>query len=257
MQTIKNAIKRQYGLIGYPLEHSFSEKFFNQQFIQKKITDASYSNFPIKSITQLPEIIKKNENLLGLSVTSPYKQLVMKYLDIIHSDAESVNAVNLIKITRGEKNILEGFNTDIHGFSETFRPFLSKKKMSAIILGTGGAAKAVEYALLQFGIKSIFVSRSKFPEHNNIISYQALTSQIFEENRIIINATPLGMYPETENSPPVNFSFINKNNIVFDLIYNPAKTTLLEMAENQGAIIINGEKMLYEQAKKAWEILEI
>lgn len=257
MQSFKNNIKRQYGLIGYPLEHSFSRTFFTEEFIRKGINDAEYTNFPINSITQLPDIIQKNRNLLGLSVTSPYKESVLDYLDETDEAAKAVGAVNLIKIIRGKKTVLIGYNTDIYGFNQSLMPFLSENNMTALILGTGGAAKAVRYALKLNGISSIFVSRENKIKSKKIILYEELTQEMLIKNRIVINATPLGMHPETDKIPPINTSFFNKNNIVFDLIYNPKKTIFLEQAEKNGAKIINGEKMLYEQAKKAWEILEI
>ncbi len=239
-----------YGLIGFPLEHSFSYKYFTKKFKEEKI-DADYKNFPIENIKSLPEIIEKHSNLLGLSVTSPYKKQVIPYLDKLDISAEKVGAVNCIKIDRTNKTpVLIGYNTDVFGFTESLKLLLTSKIKTGLILGTGGAAKAVEYSLQKLDITYKFVSSSS--KATNILSYSGLTKEIIKENLLIINATPLGMLPETDKFPKIPYEFINKEHTCFDLIYNPEETVFLRKSKQKGAKISNGLKMLELQAEKAW-----
>lgn len=247
---------KKFGIIGYPLEHSFSEKYFNKKFSDENI-NAVYENFPISDINQFPELIKSENNLFGLSVTIPYKQQVIKFLDEISHEAERVNAVNLIKIEREQKLILKGYNTDIYGFQKSVLKNISDINISALILGTGGAARAVNAGLENLNIKSKFVSRNKTNLENNILNYQDITPNIFLENLLIINATPLGMLHDINSFPDINYNLFTNKHIAFDLTYNPAKTAFLRKAEQNGAKIINGEEMLIFQAEKAREILNI
>ncbi len=248
---------RNYGLIGYPLSHSFSEKFFTQEFEIQGINDAQYNNYPITSIKELPKLIKETNNLLGLSVTSPYKQQVIQYLDKIHPDAEKASAVNLIKINRGATITLEGFNTDIWGFAESLKPQLTNNITSALILGTGGAARAVSIALSNLGINYLFVTRKNTDLAKKMINYNDVNHSLFSKSKLIVNATPLGMLPNVNSYPLINYTMFNATHLAFDLIYNPEKTLFLKKAEQNNARIINGLKMLNSQAKKAWKILDI
>ena len=238
-----------YGLIGFPLSHSFSAGYFKKKFEKENIKDSEYRNFEIPSIDKLPEIIKANPNLIGLNVTIPYKEQVLPYLDELDEAAKEIGAVNTIRFTKNGK--LKGYNTDYYGFQKALNPLLQSNHKKALILGTGGASKAVAYALNQLGIKFKYVSRTST---GNSIVYSHINSATFEEYKIIINCTPLGTSQNTNECPEIPYQYFTSDHIAFDLIYNPAETLFLQQAKEQGAIVKNGIEMLVFQAEKAWGI---
>ena len=243
---------RTFGLIGYPLTHSFSKKFFTEKFSREGI-DAQYKNFEIDNIDKLPSIIRENPTLEGLNVTIPYKQDIFPYLDEVDEAAKEIGAVNTIQIEReGEKYHLLGFNTDIIGFGDSIQPLLQSHHTKAMVLGTGGASKAVVWALEKLGLSTVLVSRS--PQGERQISYRNLDKNLMEEYTVIVNTTPLGTYPKTEGLPDIPYEFIREKHLLYDLVYNPEKTRFLEKGEEQGAAIKNGLEMLHGQALAAWEI---
>lgn len=240
-----------YGLIGYPLGHSFSRGYFTDFFASQGI-NAEYKNFEIPHIELLNEVIKSEQSLCGFNVTIPYKQQIIDLIDNLDDAAKAIGAVNVVKvIRRDEYTYLEGYNTDHIGFSKTIYPLLKAHHTHALILGTGGASKAVNYALQMLGIETQFVSRTA---RNGIISYKELTPELMAQYTVIINTTPLGMHPNTEECPPLDYALIGKQHLLYDVIYNPEKTIFLEHGERAGATICNGMGMLIEQAKAAWDI---
>lgn len=245
---------KQYGLIGYPLTHSFSRKFFLEKIKNENLTDVSYSNFPIKSINKFPDLISKVKKLKGINVTSPYKEDIIKYLDDIDEEAKEIGAVNVVKINKiNESLFLKGYNTDIYGFVSSIKEYLNNNIKSALILGTGGAAKAVAFGLKKLNINYTFVT-GKNIRNDLILNYNDLNKEVIQNNLLIINATPLGIFPEINAKPDIPYKYISENHILYDLIYNPAETLFLKEGLKKGAIIINGLKMLHFQAEKAWEI---
>lgn len=244
---------RQFGLIGYPLSHSFSVGFFATKFANENIHNAVYQNFPLEYIEQLPELLKSNPNLVGINVTIPYKQKVMPFLTELDETAMNVGAVNTIKISRENNSIqLIGYNTDVYGFEQSIKPHLESYHKNALILGTGGASKAVIYVLQKLNIDINIVSRSNAPGIYK--TYSELTVNDIRNHKIIINTTPLGMYPNIEASPSIPYGEISSQHILFDLIYNPLETNFLKEGNARGAKTINGLKMLHLQALKAWDI---
>ena len=240
-----------YALVGKNISYSFSKGYFTSKFKELNIYDSQYINFDIPSIENLPQKIKENKNALkGMNVTIPYKLEVFNYLDKIDKKAQKVGAVNTIRISK--KGKLKGFNTDVYGFKKSLKPLLKKHHKKALILGTGGASKAVAYVLKKLKIKYKFVSRN--PKGKKIISYQDLTKNIIESHHLIINCTPLGTYPNINNYPDIPYQFISKKHLLFDLIYNPSETTFLKKGKEKGAVIKNGLEMLEQQAEKAWRI---
>ena len=239
---------RKFGLVGRNISYSFSRKFFSEKFSTEGI-DATYENFDLQDISEFPEVIKTNPELAGLNVTIPYKQAIFPFLDELDPIAEEIGAVNTIKVGADAK--LTGFNTDYFGFSQALLPHLKSRHKKALVLGTGGASKAVVYALKTLGISSQFVSRSA---SENAISYTDLDTDVMEEHLLLINCTPLGTFPNNSEYPDIPIQNIGKNHLVFDLIYNPPVTKLLELAKTNGATILNGREMLEFQAEKAWEI---
>lgn len=221
-------------------------------FKTEHISDCVYSNYPIESIDHVNEVVADPE-IIGLNVTIPYKQQIIQYLDKIDAEAETIGAVNTIKVHRKSgKIILEGFNTDIYGFEKPLVEHLGPKHRSALILGTGGASKAVAYILNKHNIKFRYVSRS--PKTPAILSYDLLTKDILQEHKIIVNSSPVGTYPDIDKCPDIDYDAIGIGHILYDLVYNPEKTLFLQKGESKGAIIINGLPMLHGQAEKAWEI---
>ncbi len=241
----------KYGLIGYPLVHSFSISYFNQKFIDEKI-DAVYENFEIPTIDLLPEVIDSNPDLRGLNVTIPYKQKVMPFLDAISQEAMAIGAVNVIKVTReGGKSRLKGYNSDVIGFTKSIESMLEKFHKKALILGTGGASKAVDYGLKSLGLETVFVSRYQRP---GTIQYEDITPDIIKEYNVIVNCTPCGMYPHTEECPKLPYEAMDNRTILYDLIYNPDTTLFMKKGAEHGANTKNGLEMLLLQAFAAWEI---
>jgi shikimate dehydrogenase len=243
---------RKFGLIGYPLGHSFSKKYFSEKFIHENISDCQYENYPLTSIDLLDELISNSSDLYGLNVTIPYKSAVIKYLDFIDEQAKTIAAVNVLKLKRsGDKVVLKGFNTDIDGFRNSIYPYLGERVINALVLGTGGGAKAVCYVLRKFGIKITSVDLIKL---EGVLNYSEITDNILISNQLIVNTTPLGMFPDMLRKPDLNYNCLNKEHILFDLVYNPELTSFLKAGKEQGCTIISGIKMLYSQAERAWEI---
>ncbi|MFK7771107.1 MAG: shikimate dehydrogenase [Saprospiraceae bacterium] len=245
--------KRQFTLIGYPLSHSFSEKYFTEKFKKENIPNHEYFLSPLERIEDFLKLLLTHPDLEGVNVTIPYKEKVLPFLDEISVEAKAIGAVNTIKIKDGK---LKGFNTDVYGFEKSLVDFLTKKEKqitveNALVLGTGGAAKAVVFILKKLGIEPILVSRKK---GKGDLTYDDLDTIIFEECRLIVNTTPLGMLPDLESCPNLPFHRINGKFYLYDLIYNPEKTVFLSRGESQGAAIKNGLEMLHLQAEKAWEI---
>lgn len=240
----------KYGLIGYPLGHSFSRTYFNQKFEDEGL-DATYENYEIATVDALPEVIDTNPELKGLNVTIPYKEKVMEYLDTVSPEARSIGAVNVIKITRQEgKTTLKGFNSDVIGFTKSIEPMLEKYHKKALILGTGGASKAVDFALKSLGLETLKVSRS---QKEGTIQYKDVTAEIVKEYNVIINCTPCGMYPKTEECPALPYEALDGKNILYDLIYNPDTTLFIKKGKEHGATVKNGLEMLLLQAFASWE----
>ena len=243
---------RKFGLIGYPLGHSFSKKYFSEKFIRENISDCQYENYPLTSIDLLDELISNNSDIYGLNVTIPYKSAVIKYLDFIDEQAQSIGAVNVLKLKRsGDKVVSKGFNTDIDGFRNSIFPYLGERVINALVLGTGGGAKAVCYVLRKFGITITSVDIIKL---EGVLNYSEITDNILISNQLIVNTTPLGMFPDILRKPDLNYSCLNKDHILFDLVYNPELTSFLKAGKEQDCTIIGGIKMLHSQAEKAWEI---
>ncbi|MEO8515988.1 MAG: shikimate dehydrogenase [Flavobacterium sp.] len=241
---------KKLGLLGKNIGYSFSRNYFTDKFKNKGLAnDFIYENYDIDSIEKLPEILKNTTNLIGFNVTIPYKEVIIPFLDKLSENAKQIGAVNTVKID--QNGVLIGDNTDYYGFMESLKPLLHTHHKKALILGTGGAAKAVAYSLKQLDIESIFVSREA---KENTISYQQLDAATFGDYQIVINCTPLGTSPKTELSPDVPYEYFTSKHIAYDLIYNPEKTEFLKKAESNGAIIKNGYEMLVLQAEKAWEI---
>ncbi len=242
------------GLIGFPLEHSLSERYFNERIAREGYDFIEYRNFPLESIEELPELLELFPEICGLNVTSPYKRSVMKFLGDIDSQAQEVGSVNTITIGRQEEElILKGYNTDIVGFEKSFVPLLEPHHTAALILGTGGAARAVAYVLQKLGIEYRFVSR-RFEQDKDAILYSNLDEQTIGNFKIIINATPLGMFPQVNLYPPIPYDYITSEHLLFDLIYNPKQTKFMEFGQDRGAKVSNGLEMLYGQADAAWDI---
>lgn len=237
----------KYGLLGRNISYSFSRTYFTEKFNRENI-NAQYVNFDIPSISDFPSILQNNEQLRGLSVTIPYKQEIFPYLDGLSPIAREIGAVNTVNFTQEG---LIGHNTDYYGFLESIRPFLKDHHKQALILGTGGASKAVQYALESVGIKTLKVSRRS---KTGIITYQELNPETFESYQIIVNCTPLGTHPNIIDIPPIKTEFLSSQHLVYDLIYNPAKTALMHRAEEKGAQVSNGYQMLLLQAEEAWRI---
>ncbi|MCX6311611.1 MAG: shikimate dehydrogenase [Bacteroidetes bacterium] len=247
---------RLFGLIGYPLSHSFSEKYFTEKFLRENISDAQYKLFPIDSIEKLPQLVSENPNLVGLSVTIPYKEKVISFLDELDESAKVIGAVNTIKFNFQNSTFKTiGYNTDAHGFRKSLKPFLTSAHERALILGTGGASKAVEYVLKQIGVECIFVSREKKNiVGKTILTYEELNSYVIDSCKLIVNCSPLGTFPNVNEFPNIPYESISKEHFLYDLIYNPAETEFLKRGKMQGAQIMNGLDMLKMQAEKAWEI---
>lgn len=240
---------REFGLVGYPLSHSFSPTYFKKKFENEQITDATYKAFPTADLHFFLAEAMKNEHLVGFNVTIPYKQGIIPLLHSVSDEASYVGAVNTVK--RLSNGNLIGYNTDIYGFRESILPFLKKENTRALILGTGGAAQAVNYVLKQLGLSTIFVSRKKGQGH---ITYNQLTAEFIQNYPIIVNTTPLGMYPNTNECPNIPYEAITNQHFCYDLIYNPEETLFLRKVRKQGATTLNGLKMLYLQAEQSWKI---
>jgi shikimate dehydrogenase len=248
MNTKTNSLNRKFGLIGKNISYSFSQSYFTKKFERENIKNTTYQNFDIPAKNKLKPVLS-TRGIVGLNVTIPYKEVIITHLDKIDSQAEEIGAVNTIKIDSNGKT--KGYNTDCYGFKKALIPYLKTHHKMALILGTGGASKAVAYALKQMGISYKMVSRH--PEKDQL-NYKDLTKTIIVEHKIIINCTPLGTSPNIKTSPDIPYIHITDNHILYDLIYNPKETLFLTKAIAQGATAVNGLKMLEYQAEKAWEI---
>jgi len=239
--------QRVFGLLGKSLSHSFSKDFFTQKF-QKEALNASYENFEIEDISKIKEVFSFPK-LSGLNVTIPYKIDVIPFLDELSEEANRIQAVNTIAFEQGKR---VGYNTDIYGFQQSIKPFLRNIHERALILGTGGASKAVADVLQGLGISVIFLSRN--PQVEGEFSYSECNEWMIKACKLIVNCTPIGTFPNSEQHPPIPMHYFTDEHLVIDLIYNPKKTLLLQHAEKSGADILNGESMLQHQALKSWEI---
>lgn len=240
---------RLFGLIGYPLTHSFSKKYFTEKFEREGLRDCRYELFPIESISDLPGLIRQHPELEGLNITIPYKKQVLTYLDQRDFIPAGLEACNCIHLSEGR---LTGYNTDVVGFRESLRPMLRTDQQSALILGNGGATAAVIYALAELGISYHIVSREL--QKGSHFTYRDLDAAIIQSHPVIINTTPLGMYPQTDQCPDIPYDAIDERHLLFDLVYNPAQTLFLRKGAERGATIKNGEDMLLIQAEESWKI---
>lgn len=238
----------KFGLIGKNIGYSFSKSFFTKKFENEGLNH-SYENFDVPTLDNLSEIFSQNDDLKGLNVTIPYKEQIIPYLDELDEIAKDIGAVNVIKITENRKLI--GYNSDYYGFQSSLESFLPLKEKSALILGTGGASKAVAYLLDKLGFNYSYVSRSK---DENTLNYSDLDQFIIKKNYLIINCTPLGTYPQIDRSPPIPYQFLTKDHLLFDLIYNPSETQFLSKGKFRNTKTSNGLNMLQSQAQRAWEI---
>ena len=240
--------ERVFGLIGFPLSHSFSKKYFTEKFQKENIPGCHYELFPIESVSEVRNIIGTNPAICGLNVTIPYKETVIPYLDYMTDTVRQIGACNCIKITDGK---LTGHNTDVIGFEKMLLPFIKTYHDKALVLGTGGAAKAVAWVFHKLGIEYKYVSRES---GENKISYRDIDIHLMNICKIVVNTTPLGMAPNLDGVPDIPFDLISERHLFVDLIYNPAKTRFLSMAEKNGATIVNGMEMLIIQAEESWKI---
>ena len=242
---------RLYGLIGFPLGHSFSQDYFNQKFEAENI-DARYINFEIPEISDLKNVLARNHNLNGLNVTIPYKQLVIPLLDEMDPEAAEIGAVNVIKcVRRNGRTILKGYNSDLIGFRDSIAPMLTEHHSHALVLGTGGASRAVSYALRSLGITPQLVSRRPAP---GVITYADINPDIIDSHKIIVNTTPLGMYPHVDECPDIPYNLLTTRHLCYDLLYNPDVTLFMKKSADAGAEVKNGLEMLLLQAFAAWHI---
>jgi shikimate dehydrogenase len=237
-----------YGTIGFPLTHSFSKQYFTEKIEREGIPDSAYYSFPLKSIDEFPDFLKNNPTLRGLAVTIPYKEKVLQYVTHLSEEVKQIGAANCIKV---KGNVLTAYNTDIIGFEKSFVKKLKPVHKKALVLGTGGASKAVQYVLKKLGTEFLVVSRKEF-DAENFIQYNEITANIINEYNIIVNTTPLGMSPAEDTCPDLPYNLLTADNYLFDLVYKPTKTLFLQKGEQQGATIINGFEMLILQADENW-----
>ena len=238
-----------YGIIGYPLSHSFSKKYFTEKFLQDGIAGCVYEAYPIKAIDELTGLLKQNPGLLGLNITIPYKQSIFQFIDDTQNIPAGLKACNCIKIIAGK---IIGYNTDITGFERSLLPLLNKHHTHALILGNGGAAEAIKFVLQKLKINYQIVSRQI--QEGSHLTYTHLDEKIIKQNTLIINTTPLGSFPAVNEYPDIPYRFLTDRHLLFDLVYNPAKTLFLQKGEEQGTAISNGYQMLVIQAAESWKI---
>lgn len=243
---------RKFGLIGHPLKHSFSKKYFTEKFEREGKTNCQYDLFDIEEVGFIKEVLAANPELEGLNVTIPYKQQIIPFLDDMEAACKAIGAVNTLKINAGK---LTGYNTDYIGFKESLVKWLGGRQLNALVLGTGGASRAVNQALRDLNIPFLMVSRNNGKSFDSV-QYSDLANQagLMEEYQLVINTTPLGTFPNTDFQPDIPVHLITNQHMVYDLVYNPEKTLLMKSAEAQGAITKNGLEMLYLQAEASWEI---
>lgn len=245
---MNNRIK--FGIIGKDISYSFSRKYFQEKFKKLGFDNYQYFNFDIPEIEEFPFLLYHREDeFRGLNVTIPYKEAIIKYLDEVESEAQKIGAVNTIRVT--EDNQLIGYNTDVYGFQKSIEPLLKSHHKKALILGTGGASKAIAYVFNKLNIAYKFVSRS---ENENMLTYEMLDAEMMGEYSIIVNCSPIGTHPNVEEAPAIPYQYLSEKNLLYDLIYNPSETKFLREGKKQGASIKNGLEMLELQAEKSWEI---
>lgn len=245
---------KTFGLIGYRLGYSFSKKFFTEKFEKEGLNEHEYVNFELDSIEEFPGIFEKNPNISGLNCTIPYKQQIMKFMDQIDAEAAEVGAVNTVKIIRDNGTLkLVGYNSDVYGFENSLKPMLTEKHKKALILGTGGASKAIKYILTKLGIEyvSASIEEQLFEKE---IRYSNIDEKMISEHLIIINATPLGTFPNVDNCADIPYQFITADHVMFDLVYNPEETLFMKKGKEKGASVKNGLEMLHLQAIRSWKI---
>ena len=243
---------KTYGLIGYPLEHSFSGKYFAEKFEKEGIQNCEYRLFPIENIQEFKQL--KTQGIAGLNVTIPYKEKIIPFLDELDEPVQEIKAVNTIKFIKKDNTIVKkGFNTDVYGFTSSIKPLLDSKHTKALVLGTGGASKAVQYGLQQMGIDVLFISRNPGGKQHTM-SYEELDKEIIQQHLLIINTSPLGMYPNEETYPGIPYQLLSPDHVLYDLVYNPEITKFMDLGKQREATVKNGYDMLILQAEKAWEI---
>ena len=241
---------KQFGLIGYPLGHSFSKKFFTEKF-ERETIDARYDLYELKDIADFAPL-KYIEHLCGLNVTIPYKEKVIAFLDELDDTAAKIGAVNVIRFIRKDGQLtLKGYNSDAIGFESSLKPYLQPTHKKALILGTGGASKAIDYTLRKLGIETAFVSRTARP---NAFTYNQLTYDVLADYTVVVNASPVGTFPHSDECPNIPYQYLTDKHLLFDVVYNPAETLFMKKGKEQGAVTLNGEAMLVGQAVAAWEI---
>jgi len=245
---------KTFGLIGYKLGYSFSKNFFTEKFEKENLTDYQYINFELDNISLFPSIFDQYENICGMNCTIPYKQQLLQYMSEIDDEAKQVGAVNTVKILHTKEGMrLKGYNTDVIGFERSIKPVLTEKHKKALILGTGGASKAIKFVLSKLNIEYISASIENELEENEI-RYDSIDENIIAEHLIIINATPLGTFPNVEQCPPIPYHTLTSNHVLFDLVYNPEETQFMKNGKLNGATVKNGLEMLHGQAIASWEI---
>ncbi len=239
---------KTYGLIGKSLSHSFSKKYFTEKFDNQGLIDSEYINIEIETIEEFVEKVKEL-NPQGLNVTIPYKKAILPFLDDLDEVAKEIGAVNTIVFKNGK---LKGYNTDTFGFHQSIKPFFKSQHERALILGTGGASKAVEYVLKQYGVKVMFASRND--SKNNVLNWNDINEHVIKHHLLIINCTPLGMFPNIASKPAIPYSALTERHLLVDLVYNPDETLFLKQGKENGAKVINGVTMLQQQAEKSWSL---
>jgi len=236
----------KYGIIGNPLGHSFSKGFFTEKFAREGI-DAEYLNFQISEIGKLTEVLRENPELRGINVTLPYKTEIIPFLDELSDEAREIGAVNVVQIRNGH---LKGFNSDIIGFTRSIQPLLKSHHQKALILGTGGASRAIRVGLTRLGLEWKYVSRTP---HEGMITYEDITAETLREYEVIVNCSPVGMFPKVDGCPVIPYEFLTPDNLLYDLVYNPETTLFMKKGALQGAVVKNGLEMLHLQAIASWE----
>lgn len=239
---------RHFGLLGKNISYSFSAGYFTEKFKQLGLDNHSYVNFDLQNIVEIKNVLAEDKDIIGFNITIPYKEAIIPFLTEIDPKAKEIGAVNTVKVT---KNGLKGYNTDVYGFYKSIEPYIKSYHKKALILGTGGASKAVKHALIDLGLEIQFVSRTA---SENKLSYDMLTKEIIEQHQVIVNCSPIGTFPNTEAKPAIPYEFLTEKHLVFDLIYNPPQTAFMKYAKANGATSVNGSKMLELQAEKAWGI---
>lgn len=242
---------RIFGIVGNPLEHSFSPDYFHHKFIRENIDDALYRLFPMEDISLLRPLIKKEKSLCGLNVTIPHKETAIPFMDELDPVVREIGALNVIKINRGDQLVLKGFNTDVIGFEESLKPLLQKQHTHALVFGSGGSSRSVQYVLKKLNIEFHVVSRNA---HDDNYIYQDLSVDVLQRHKLLINTTPVGLYPKENFSLPIYYNAISEEHLLYDLIYNPSETLFLQQGKTRGAVVKNGLEMLRIQAEESWKI---